>query len=473
MLQRILGGATVLLGLTLIGAGVGSATLWLPDEQVVATLPGRSADEGATVPSMVVVEPGVLDLVDEDVTVRADVPDADPSHTVVIAVGRESDVLAWVGEDASVRVTGLQDWETLASRTETGSDADDDAGGDGANPETTETGGAASADPAGSDLWVQEVVEEGGASLAWQDRGGRVAVLIAAVGEPAVTPAVELTWVREVSAPWLLPGCVGGTLLLGAGVVLLLRDRRRRAGASQAEAPAEERDRAQGSPEPVAGGSASGAAIPDVTGGSATDTHASRSGAVDPSAAVVRPTTSATATGAVPSTAAASGSAGDGVETGGATPTAPLSRREIRERAQQAAEEAALAARSSRRAGRPRRSDGPGQSSALTPVVAPREEARPGAVWKPGSRPAGVAPEPEATQGDTPPQGWADAWRKAWGLADPEDSASAADQAAPRPGPRTGGAGQRPGGTDTSPRATGQRPGDTGRRPAGGGEETS
>src|SRR5690606_16636926 len=84
------GDVLVLLGLVAAGSGVASATLWRASVHVQA----EAFAAGAT--TLLVTEPGVLELVDDTVTVRASAP---AGSTVVLAVGREADVRAWVGLD--------------------------------------------------------------------------------------------------------------------------------------------------------------------------------------------------------------------------------------------------------------------------------------------------------------------------------------------------------------------------------------
>jgi hypothetical protein len=190
VLRRILSIALVAVGLVVIALAIASATVWRESETVTAALP---ADPGQP---LLVTAPGVLELLDDQVTVTASAPDGAP---VVLAVGRESDVTAWVGDAAHLSVTGLSSWTEL---------------------ETSEVEGAAEVpSPAGSDLWVAEATGEGEASLAWGPQDGRYALLAATDGT-APAPRVELTWNRDVSTPFLVPGLVIGALLLIAGAVL-------------------------------------------------------------------------------------------------------------------------------------------------------------------------------------------------------------------------------------------------------------
>ncbi|MEU2202209.1 hypothetical protein [Isoptericola sp. NPDC019482] len=208
MLQRILGGVLVLVGLAAAALGVASATVWRDTDTVVAT--AKPTGDG----TLVVTDPGVLGLVGGDVTVSASVPEG---QKVTLAVGRDVDVAGWVGNDPYSRVTGLSDWENLAVTK--GEPADPDA----ESEEEPKTG----ADPAGSDMWVAEASDENSVTLRWSDRPGRWTLLAAGVGEDATAPTLELSWPRAVSTPWLWPGVGVGVVLVVGGVLLLVLGGRR------------------------------------------------------------------------------------------------------------------------------------------------------------------------------------------------------------------------------------------------------
>lgn len=236
---RLTGAVLVLLGLVAAGSGVASATLWRPADHVQA----EAIAAGAT--TLLVTEPGVLELVDDTVTVRASAP---AGSTVVLAVGREADVRAWVGLDPHTRVTGLADASTLAAEpgqpvappveTPPADDASpeptDDASPettDDASPETTDDAPSSTAvedpesaapDPSGSDMWLVETSGEGSAELSWTREPGRFSLLVASTGPEAGPPTLELTWPREVSTPWLWPGVWTGVVLALAGLALLV-----------------------------------------------------------------------------------------------------------------------------------------------------------------------------------------------------------------------------------------------------------
>ncbi|KGM13785.1 hypothetical protein N869_10170, partial [Cellulomonas bogoriensis 69B4 = DSM 16987] len=219
-----------MLGLVAAGLAVASATAWRPADSLVA-----SAQSGAT---LVMTEPGVLDVAAQQVTLRAQ----GQGEALVVALGRTEDVEAWIGDDAHTRVTGLQDASTLATRDVAARqpEPDDEAGDEDAEEQAEEDGEEGTEeeavepppDPRGSDLWVTEIVGDGSVDLEWAAEQGRWSVLVATVGEGAEPATLTLTWPQEVRTPWLGPGVAVGIALVLAGAlwwVLILREGRPRA----------------------------------------------------------------------------------------------------------------------------------------------------------------------------------------------------------------------------------------------------
>src|SRR5699024_10759361 len=108
-------------------------------------------------------------------------------------------------------------------------------------------------DPAGSDLWVEEVSGSGEVVYEWTAEPGRWVMLAAGDGTgPA--PQVELTWDREVPTPLLVPGLIlGGALLVGGAIALtlvLLTDRES-VRARRARAERETEPGTESAPTPV------------------------------------------------------------------------------------------------------------------------------------------------------------------------------------------------------------------------------
>lgn len=220
MLRRIIAIAIIVIGIAALVGAVGSATFWRPDDRVTATMPAAPQEP------VVVTAPGVLDMVDDTVEVR--LVGATDSTPVVLAMGREADVHAWIDGAPYVEITGLTTWEQLAVREVEAVEPEPD---EDAEDETTEDEEAAEdeeateepvlPDPAGSDLWIEEVTGTGELTYEWTVVPGRWVMLAATDGtEPA--PQVELTWDREVETPLLVPGLIVGGVLVLAGLIALI-----------------------------------------------------------------------------------------------------------------------------------------------------------------------------------------------------------------------------------------------------------
>lgn len=234
VLRRIFATVLIVLGLAIAGAGIASGTIWRADEQVTATLP---QDPDAPV---VVAGGNVLATVNPNVTVTVSAPDADTP--LVLAMGREADVRAWLGESPYEEVTGLTDWETLAVESSTdatdatedpsasedssgsGEPSEDPSGSGEPSEDATDEGDAPAEatvpDPAGSDLWIEEVTDTGELTYEWSQVDGRWMMLVASDGsQPA--PTVSMTWTREVTTPLMVPGMIIGGVIFLIGLVWL------------------------------------------------------------------------------------------------------------------------------------------------------------------------------------------------------------------------------------------------------------
>ena len=211
MKRRTLAILLAAIGVAAIVLGVLSATAWRASNVVAMSTPERPAAP------VLVTDPGVLDLMPGDVEITAT---ADAEQPVTLVIARTEEVAAWVGASPHTKVTGAADWETLA--------VEDVPLGEGG----TETV------PAVSDVdgWPVERAEDGTVTTTWVDEPGRWSVLAVTDGTESA-PALELSWQREVSTPWLWPGVILGALLLIAGLALLVRDeqKRRRRAARQKE----------------------------------------------------------------------------------------------------------------------------------------------------------------------------------------------------------------------------------------------
>ena len=256
MLRRIFATVLIVLGLAIAGAGIASGTIWRADEVVTATVP-----QDAEAP-VLVAGGNVLATVNPNVTVTVTAPESDTP--LVLAMGRESDVRAWLGESPYLEVTGLSDWETLAVQSESSSEdpsesssedpsessSEDPSESGSAEPTgdaTDDEGEDAPADatvpnPAGSDLWIEEVTGTGELTYDWSQVDGRWMMLVATDGsQPA--PSVSMTWTREVTTPLMVPGMIVGGVIFLIGLVWLIIEllmhreerRARRRGTDEAE----------------------------------------------------------------------------------------------------------------------------------------------------------------------------------------------------------------------------------------------
>src|SRR5699024_3217729 len=111
-------------------------------------------------------------------------------------------------------------------------EAEDEDGEEAAEEEEPEA-----ANPADSDMWVEQVNGVGELTYTWEEVPGQWSMIVATDGtSPA--PMVEFTWEREVPTPALIPGILVGSVLTILGFVLLALDvlARRKVRAVAAEA---------------------------------------------------------------------------------------------------------------------------------------------------------------------------------------------------------------------------------------------
>ncbi len=444
VLQRVMAVVLAVLGAASLGLAVASATLWRPDDVVTASL----APSGAV--TMLVAEPGVLGLVADEVTVTAARADGGP---VAIVVGRDADVRGWVGSDAHVQVTGLASWTELASTAVSGETTPvAEPGDETAEPEGDAekpfvgASGIVGPDPLGSDMWLAESGGSGTATLTLDQELGREMLLVAGTGDGAVAPTVTLSWPRTVATPALVPGIILGVVLLVAAAVVFFLPRLPALALRLVEA----RNARRGAPAPVQ-------VAPDAPHGGPIVAPTSRfatSITARDDAAPAAVTAGAFQDGAQPTTSQTGAPAAADQDVQGAPGEPggrPLTRRELRERAER---EAAEAARDRGRK-RPRTGMLPQvrsrtESAAETAAPAAPGQAVPGAATpgaevpgRSGARPAAATPgtpgggaAPSQHLGDNNPSARADAWRAAWGF-QADGSAPAAPGPATAPGRAT------------------------------------
>ena len=228
MIRRILAIVLIVLGLGTIGAAIASATVWKPDSTVTVPLPSEPDV------NYVISEPGVLNIVNETVKVRAVAQDGESPVFSAWAAPR-----TWkpAAESDHGAITGLPTWDSLDYQKVDGVEPeaeDEDDGEEAAEEEEPEA-----ANPAESDMWVEQVNGVGELTYTWEEVPGQWSMIVATDGtSPA--PMVEFTWEREVPTPALIPGILVGSVLTILGFLLLALDvlarRKVRAEAAEAEA---------------------------------------------------------------------------------------------------------------------------------------------------------------------------------------------------------------------------------------------
>ena len=191
LVRRLLVVLLALLGVAALAVGIGMRTIWLPDDEVRATL---AVDTDAP---LLITAPGVLEARPGPVTVEVS---GESDAPLLLAVGSERDVEAWVGDAAHTTVTGFSTETVLTS-------------------ESTD-GEAEVPDPSGSDLWVQTAAADGEVTLDYDPPEGRYLLLAASDGAAPAPAELTVTWPREVTTPWSVPLIVLGAVLLLAAVVL-------------------------------------------------------------------------------------------------------------------------------------------------------------------------------------------------------------------------------------------------------------
>lgn len=199
MIRKYLGIALLVAGLVIAAIGIGTATIFKPSSTVVASM------EDPTTP-YVLIEPGVLPLVSETVTLTATASSED--LPVVIASAPASDVDAWVGDAPVTRVTGLENWSTLAT-------------------EVVEGDPAAVANPGGSDLWRSEVDGTGEIVQDIVSAPHMISMLVATDGTQNA-PTLTLKWTVTRGAPLFIPLLILGVLMSIAGVGVMAYQRAQR-----------------------------------------------------------------------------------------------------------------------------------------------------------------------------------------------------------------------------------------------------
>ena len=184
----------VLLGVALLVFGIAKSVSDGAHSEV-------DASAKATESGYIWTEAGVLDLVNTKVHVQ--VKAADKEASVTVAIGKSPDVEAWTQGLASVSVSGLDDWDKLATTVH--------------KAETDETPALA-----GGDLWIEEKTDKGGVEFDYEVTKPGATSIIAWSSEEGATPELGLSWKRPEGGSMGLPIAVIGALVAAIGLLLIL-----------------------------------------------------------------------------------------------------------------------------------------------------------------------------------------------------------------------------------------------------------
>ncbi len=182
----------------LIGAGVAQRTVFLPPDTVSA-----SVITDGTAPYV---------MIDSDTLLTHDGKQSlviSGSSTVFAAYGRTSDVEAWLDGSDYERI-GYDD----SSRELTAENVS-------ANPDAAENVASGSANPAGSDLWLEQYTAED-AMYRTVNLPAGYSVIVAADGTSPAPTSISISWPIPNATPWVGPLLVAGVVFLFAGLVLLV-----------------------------------------------------------------------------------------------------------------------------------------------------------------------------------------------------------------------------------------------------------
>lgn len=213
-----------LLAVACIGLGIMNATYWKPSSQIAAS----AAVKGT---QYIVTDPGVLPLVDNQVTVSADAGSSD--REVCLALGSNKDVIGWLAGQPYVRVTGLNEWTTLATTKVSAQGSAADAGDD----------AVAFKD---SDMWTSVTCGTGTVKAETKVASDSGTVAIIDLGKSS-NATVRMNWVRQTLPDFAMPFYFAGGLLallavLAASLFAMPPHKRRKrvVSGSAAEKQAEE-----------------------------------------------------------------------------------------------------------------------------------------------------------------------------------------------------------------------------------------
>jgi hypothetical protein len=182
----------------LIGVGVAQRTVFLPPSTVTSSVQLEGGAPYAMIDSSTLLtHEGNQTLV------------LSGSDTVFAAYGRTSDVEAWLQGST---------YDTIGYDAETGELSSTTVEAD---PEGAENVASGSADPAGSDLWLEQFQTDDAMYRTLSLPAG-YSVLVASDGTQPAPTTVRLSWPIPNATPWVGPLIVAGVAFLVAGLVLLV-----------------------------------------------------------------------------------------------------------------------------------------------------------------------------------------------------------------------------------------------------------
>jgi hypothetical protein len=221
---------TFVVAAALIGLGFAQRTIWAPQANVVAETHISGGAAYTVIPGTVLnANPGQQTL------------HVAGSDKAFVAYGRTDDVLAWIGDQRYARVSYSAGGK-MTSKVVKGTSSDN--GGtsattpgptgstapapgatgatSGTSTDTTSTDTAAgSANPVGSDLWLEQFAGADAATTR-MNVPDSVSVIIASDGTEPAPQDISVVWPLDTRTPWSGPLIVGGGALLIVGLVLYL-----------------------------------------------------------------------------------------------------------------------------------------------------------------------------------------------------------------------------------------------------------
>ncbi|MDR5699921.1 hypothetical protein [Agromyces aerolatus] len=218
----------------MIALGIAQRTVFLEPDRVALQVTAETGDADYLVidPEALAANPGKQTL-----TIEGD-------GSVFLAYGRTSDILAWIGDDQYAEVDYDAEAGELVSRVVDPADEQttgDASGTDDRAPATEAPAGEAPVEdavpegeqapadaadsapvsPAGSDLWLDELSEDGPLTTTIDVPAG-VSVLVASGTSDAVPDEIAIAWPLDNSTPWVGPLLTGGAIAFLAGLALMI-----------------------------------------------------------------------------------------------------------------------------------------------------------------------------------------------------------------------------------------------------------